>query len=54
LLREIGLVLNDENSILYQAAKREIPIFCPAITDGSLDFIFIYFSKNILILLSML
>lgn len=38
LLREIGLKLNDENSILYQAAKNDIPIFCPAITDGALGF----------------
>ncbi len=38
LLREIGLLLNDENSILYQAAKNNTPIFCPAITDGSFGF----------------
>lgn len=38
LLKEIGLMLNDENSILYQAAKNNIPIFCPAITDGSFGF----------------
>lgn len=38
LLREIGLTLNDENSILYQAAKNDVPIFCPAITDGSFGF----------------
>ena len=38
LLKEIGLMLNDESSILYQAAKNDIPIFCPAITDGALGF----------------
>ena len=38
LLREIGLRINDPNSILYQAAKNNIPIFCPAITDGSFGF----------------
>ena len=38
LLREIGLMLDDENSILYQAAKNDVPIFCPAITDGALGF----------------
>ncbi len=38
LLREIGLMLNDENSILYQAAKNDVPIFCPAITDGGFGF----------------
>ncbi len=38
LLREIGLLLEDENSILYQAAKNGIPIYCPAITDGAIGF----------------
>ncbi len=38
MLREIGLNLNDEDSILYQAAKNNVPIFCPAITDGALGF----------------
>ena len=38
LLKEIGLTLNDENSILYQAAKNDVPIFCPAITDGAFGF----------------
>jgi len=38
LLREIGLILEDKNSILYQAAKNNVPIFCPAITDGALGF----------------
>ena len=38
LLREIGLTLDDENSILYQAAKNDVPIFCPAITDGAFGF----------------
>jgi len=38
LMKEIGLMLNDEDSILYQAAKKEVPIFCPAITDGAFGF----------------
>ena len=64
LLREIGLILNpqnsqnfgaakpedfagDENSILYQAAKNNVPIFCPAITDGALGFhLFLYQQKH--------
>ncbi|MBU1245937.1 MAG: deoxyhypusine synthase family protein [Nanoarchaeota archaeon] len=37
-IKEIGLMLNDEDSILYQAAKNNVPIFCPAITDGGLGF----------------
>ncbi len=38
LLKEIGLILNDENSILFQCAKNNVPIFCPAITDGAFGF----------------
>jgi deoxyhypusine synthase len=38
LLKEIGLLLDDKNSVLYQAAKNNVPIFCPAITDGSFGF----------------
>jgi deoxyhypusine synthase len=46
LLKEIGLKLNDENSFLYQAAKKNIPVFCPAITDGSLGFDLYLFKKD--------
>lgn len=38
LLREIGLTLDDDNSILCQAAKNNVPIYCPAITDGAFGF----------------
>jgi deoxyhypusine synthase len=38
IFREMGLMLNDENSILYQAAKKNVPVFCPAITDGAFGF----------------
>ncbi|BAB59561.1 deoxyhypusine synthase [Thermoplasma volcanium GSS1] len=35
LIKEIGLSINNESSILYNAAKNDIPIFVPGITDGS-------------------
>lgn len=35
LFHELGKEIKDEKSILYQAAKNKIPIFCPAVTDGS-------------------
>ncbi len=35
LIREVGLKLKNENSILYNAAKNNIPVFVPGITDGS-------------------
>ena len=46
LLKEIGLTLNDENSILYQAAKNNVPIFCPAITDGAFGFHLFMFQQK--------
>ena len=38
LLYEIGLQLDDKNSILYQAAQNKIPIYCPGIADSSFGF----------------
>jgi deoxyhypusine synthase len=46
LLKEIGLVLNHKNSFLYQAAKNNVPVFCPAITDGSLGFDLFLFKED--------
>ena len=47
LLREIGLLLDDENSILYQAAKNNISIYCPGIADSSFGFqLFMFQQKN--------
>lgn len=47
MLKEFGLMLNDEDSILYQAAKHNVPIFCPAITDGALGFhLYLFQQKN--------
>jgi deoxyhypusine synthase len=47
LLKEIGLKLNDKNSILYQAAKNNIPIYCPGIADSSFGFqLFMFQQKN--------
>jgi len=46
LLREIGLMLNDKNSILYQAAKNNIPIYCPGIVDSSFGFHLFMFQQK--------
>ncbi len=46
LLKELGLMLKDENSILYQAARNNVPIFCPAITDGALGFHLFMFQQE--------
>ncbi len=46
MLKEMGLMLDDSSSILYQAAKRNVPIFCPAITDGALGFHLFMFQQD--------
>ena len=47
LLYEIGLMIKDENSILYQAAKNKIPIYCPGIADSSFGFqLYMFQQKN--------
>ncbi len=50
LLKEIGLMLEQfegrENSILYQAAKNDIPIYCPGIVDSSFGFHLFMFQQK--------
>ena len=46
LIREFGLRLNDKNSILYQAAKKNIPIFVPGITDGAFGTNLVWFAQE--------
>ncbi len=35
LIKRFGLSIKNESSILYNAAKNDIPVFVPGITDGS-------------------
>ncbi len=35
-LHLLGSKLKDENSVLYTAAKKNVPVFCPAIADSSI------------------
>jgi deoxyhypusine synthase len=35
LIRDLGLLIRDENSFVFQCAKNGIPVFCPAPTDGA-------------------
>jgi deoxyhypusine synthase len=46
LLYEIGSLLNDENSFLYQSSKNNIPIYCPSIADSSLGFQLFMFQQK--------
>ena len=36
MIKRMGERIDNKDSILYWAAKNDIPIFCPAITDGSI------------------
>ena len=47
LVRILGEKINNEESIYYWAAKQNIPVFCPALTDGSIgDMIFFFKYKH--------
>lgn len=41
-LKKLGLELTDERSFLYWAAKNDIPVFCPALTDGAIGDLLIF------------
>jgi deoxyhypusine synthase len=46
LNREIGLRCCNESSILYWAAKNNIPVFVPGITDGAVGYQLWFFSQD--------
>ncbi len=46
LLREIGLKLDDEGSILFTAARKGVPIFCPGLLDSMLGIPLWMYSKR--------
>jgi deoxyhypusine synthase len=47
LIRLLGKEINNEESIYYWAYKNNIPVFAPALLDGSLgDMVYFYKSKN--------
>jgi deoxyhypusine synthase len=46
LIFELGKTVNDENSIIYWATKNNIPIFCPAPTDGAFGLQLHFFKQN--------
>ncbi len=46
LLKEVGMKLEDKNSILYQAAKNDVPIFCPGIADSAFGFHLFMFQQK--------
>ena len=45
-IRQIGLEIKDDSSILYWAAKNNIPIFCPSIIDGAIGDMVMFFKQS--------
>ena len=47
VIHRLGLEIDNKESIYYWAAKNKIPVFSPALTDGSLgDMFFFHSYKN--------
>ena len=47
IIRRLGKEINHEDSIYYWCYKNDIPVYCPALTDGSLgDMIFFHSFRN--------
>jgi deoxyhypusine synthase len=46
LIYELGKMIDDENSILFQAAKNNIPLYCPGIADSSFGFQLFMFQQK--------
>ncbi|KAL1501346.1 hypothetical protein ABEB36_006681 [Hypothenemus hampei] len=47
LISRLGQEINNEESIYYWSNKNKIPVFCPALTDGSIgDMMFLHSFRN--------
>ncbi|KAF8245777.1 deoxyhypusine synthase-like protein, partial [Wilcoxina mikolae CBS 423.85] len=47
IIHRLGKEINDERSVYYWAYKNNIPVFCPALTDGSIgDMLYFHTYKS--------
>lgn len=47
MIERLGQRINNEDSIYFWAAKNKIPVYCPALTDGSLgDMMYFHSYRN--------
>lgn len=47
VIRRLGKEIDHPDSVYYWAYKNDIPVFCPALTDGSLgDMLYFHSYKN--------
>lgn len=44
MIKRFGEKINDPSSVYYWAAKNDIPVHCPAITDGAIGDMMFYFN----------
>ena len=48
MIARLGREINNSSSVCYWAQRNGIPIFCPALTDGSLgDMLFFHSYKEV-------
>ncbi|WP_115862646.1 deoxyhypusine synthase [Halorussus litoreus] len=45
--RELGATLDDEDSVLKQAADNDVPVFCPALTDAEVGNFLYYYRQGV-------
>ena len=44
IIKRLGEKINNPESVYYWAAKNDIPVYCPAITDGAIGDMLYFFS----------
>jgi deoxyhypusine synthase len=44
MIKLFGEKIGDERSVLYWCAKNDIPVYCPALTDGAIGDMMFYFN----------
>ena len=44
IIKRLGEKINNPDSVYYWCAKNDIPVFCPAITDGAIGDMLFFFS----------
>lgn len=45
-IRRMGMEMNDKKSVLYHAARKNVPIFCPGFVDGAIGDHFYFHNQN--------
>jgi deoxyhypusine synthase len=45
--RELGATLDDEHSVLKQAADNDVPVYCPALTDAEVGNFLYYYRQSV-------